>query len=496
MTKLNGWLANLLINRDQLNNSICLLFLILLGITLPFLLVTNIDSYFRGDINVFHSWANCWSHKIYVACQPKIPPNYPVAGLTLSAGLIHTITSIFDITERNTSDMIFRYYLAFFDSLNFLLFIWLASLMRFRFPIIIGFILLIIPSTWVGGAIWGQIDGIALFFCLLSTICFFKSWLTNDIDIESVKVWKSTMWLLLGNLSLSLYILTKQLAIFSLPFFFLLYMITVWKFWKNFHYRGLLWVFLTLFMFIFFFRYIDSLFEVPGQFHNSSYWFVWTGGGSEHGNKISGNGFNIWMFLGRDMWSSSRTPFFTLKLGNWKDDIAPYQAGIFLYSIFTAFLLFICCKCIWTILNKKIEFGQRDKADVHLIALLCFFHGLSHLGFNVLLTGTHERYLYLGYPFLLIAVTWFYTNKIAFSWQLTISCFFAAFAYGCFVFSMTGPLPKLLFPLQRHEFLASIHVFLLIFLLERSILVSQLGKKNSKVVSDPIVNEQKTTRTV
>ena len=118
--------------------------------------------------------------KMYQSCKPK-PPNYPVTGLALSAGAIHIIESIFNITDRDTSDSIFRYYLAFFDSLNFLLFIWLAKLMRFRFS---RFDRSYYPnySIHLGRrevAVWAQIDGISLFFCLLSVIGFFKSWVSE-----------------------------------------------------------------------------------------------------------------------------------------------------------------------------------------------------------------------------------------------------------------------------------------------------------------------------
>jgi hypothetical protein len=222
MKKINAKLTSLLIDQEQWNKSIFLWFLILLGIALPFLLVTFIDSYFQADVHIFHTWGECWIQRSYIDCQPKQPPNYPVAGLALSAGVIHTINSTFGITERTTVDLIFRYYLAFFDSLNFLLFIWLAKLMRFPFPIFIGMILLIIPSTWVGSAVWGQIDGISLFFCLLSVICFLKSWQFNDLDTGDKKAWKSGIYLFLGTGSFAIYILTKQLAIFSLPFFLLL----------------------------------------------------------------------------------------------------------------------------------------------------------------------------------------------------------------------------------------------------------------------------------
>lgn len=212
--------------------------------------------------------------------------------------------------------------------------------------------------------------------------------------------------------------------------------------------------------------YLDSLFEVASQFSNSSYRFVWQGGGSSHAGKISGNGFNIWMFLGRDMWSSSDVPFFTFNMGNLRNEISPYKAGTFLYRILMVFLLFTSLKKIVSIFRMTKSRENTPIIDSYLIALLCLFHGLSYLGFNVLLPGTHERYLYLGYPFLLIAGLWFYTNRLVFSWQSIIFCFITASAYGCFVFSVIGPIPDLLFAFRRHEFLASIHLFLMIFLLE------------------------------
>jgi hypothetical protein len=479
MRNLNAWLNNFLTDQKRWHKSIFLLLLILLGITLPFLLVTYIDYYSWGDIETFRDWSNCWGQKIYTACHSQLPPNYPVMGLAVSAGVIHTISSVFGITEPNTSTLIFRYCLAFIDSLNFLLCIWLASLMRFRHPIYIGLILLILPSTWVGSAVWGQIDGVLLFFCLLSVIGFFKSWSASGSEIGSQKAWKSGLFLLFGSLSLCLYLLTKQLALFSLPFFLLLALITVSKFWRRFRYRSLFWLSLALIGFILCFRYVDSLFEVPEQFHYSSYWFALKGFGSAYGNKISGDGFNIWMFLGLDMSSSSHVPFFTLEFGSWTDPISPYKAGIISYSIFVAFLLITSFRGILKILKKRIWIGQKDQSEGHLIALLCFFHGLCHLGFNVLLCGTHERYLYLGYPFLLISAAWFYTNQIVFSKQSVICCFLAAAAYGCFVFGFIKGLPPLLFPLRRHEFLASIHLFLLVFLLDQWLLICQLNQKIS-----------------
>jgi hypothetical protein len=165
-----------------------------------------------------------------------------------------------------------------------------------------------------------------------------------------------------------------------------------------------------------------------------------------------------------------------LKIGIWQNKISPHQAGIFLYSTLIAFLLFTSLRTIWQAVHSKNYAEQKNNTDAFLMTLLCFFYALSHLAFNVLLTGTHERYFYLGYPFLLISVMGFYYNYRIISGRLVLFCFFAAFAYGCFVFSIIGVIPAYLFPLQRQEFLASIHLFLLILLLDTWIQICYFNK--------------------
>ena len=216
------------------------LFLFIVGITLPLLLVNYVHYYYTNDVATFRGWAECmekFEQQIYLKCLPT-PPNYPVVGLFLSAGTIQAIKSVFNVTDSKTIDSIFRYYLVFFDLLNFILFTRLASLMRFRFPIFIGLIILIVPSTLVGGAIWGQIDGISLTFCLLATMVFFKSWLSNDVDSLEQSKWKNLFWLLFATLNLVIFILIKQLSLFSLPLFFILIVVTGYKFWQRFCYSS------------------------------------------------------------------------------------------------------------------------------------------------------------------------------------------------------------------------------------------------------------------
>jgi hypothetical protein len=436
--------------------------LIILGIILPFLLVKIIPSYFVDDVGAFHVWADCLRQNpqdIYSLCKP----DYPATGLLFSGGAIYLIKILIKATDRSIIDAVFRYYLACFDALNFLLLIWLASLLKFRFPVRVGLAILAVPSTWVGGAIWGQIDGISLFFCLLTTLGFFQFWVSlTKTEAPRFKFQKRNyLWLLLATTSLAIYWLSKQLTLFSLPFFCAIFLISTGKLWQYFRFKGIVIACFFIFLFTAFFSFLDSFFTIPESFHHSSYWFGWQQGFQP---SISGNGFNIWMFLGWPMSASPYFPFVRLNLGLWQTEISPYAAGIVLYAMFMVFLILTGFKAACRLLKSDLH--NREKSDTYLMSLLCLFLGLSYLGFNVLLTGTHERYLHLGYPFLLLAVTWFYSQNILFSWRLLIFCFAAAAAYGFFVLSViyNYKLVVILFPLKRHEFLASIHLFLLLLL--------------------------------
>ncbi|ACK66454.1 conserved hypothetical protein [Rippkaea orientalis PCC 8801] len=455
-------LNRLPINQEQWNPKNFDILLIILGIILPFILVTFLDSYSRYDVGVFEDWASCWGQEIYLECPTTLV--YPSGALIFSAGVIQGIKSLLSINDRHTVASVFRYFLAFFDSLNFLLWIYLAKMIHLRLAIVFAFIVLIIPSSWAGSSVWGQIEGISLFFCLASTIFFLKSWTKKQTNSHNKKAWKSGVWLLLGTPLLSIFILTKQWNIFSLPFFLLVFVVTVVQFWTNFGYRCIFWVLSALILLTLSFLYLDSFFLVVREFHHSSYWLIWTGPASNLIKKIAGNGFNIWIFLGRPRGSSSLVPFLTFNIGNWKSSLTPFKTGLFLYSMFIIFLLFTFYRNVLRVLQQNIMNKNLYQLNDYLIAILLFFHGLCHLGFNVLLSGTHERYLYLGYPSLLMAVIWFYTNKIVFSWHSTLLCFLAAFAYGCFVYSRIGNLPKFLILLQKHEFLGGIHFLLLGFL--------------------------------
>ena len=239
-------------------------------------------------------------------------------------------------------------------------------------------------------------------------------------------------------------------------------MVTAVKFWQNWKRKGLIVIGITLGVFAATFYWFDHTLAISDKFFGSSYYYIWTGGDINSRYIISANGFNIWIFLGRDPSSSSRIPFSLLWDNDFALNISPYDLGIAFYVAWSLFLL----GTLIVIAKKLLRNSFVNPLETHplLMAILFLYYGLSQLGFNVLLTGTHERYLYNGYPFLLLAGAWFFMKRLVFTWRLIGLTFLSAFIYGCFVFSIIGPLPGVFFAFSRHEFLASLHLFLLALL--------------------------------
>jgi len=122
-----------------------------------------------------------------------------------------------------------------------------------------------------------------------------------------------------------------------------------------------------------------------------------------------------------------------------------------------------------TLILKVYRFIMKNNSDPtrfsHIAALFIFSIGLSHLGFNVLITGTHERYMYHGYPFLMIALFYFWLSedKLKLRWVVLLAV--SALAYGVYVLSIISIKLSLFFPFQNLYFQAAMHLFLLVFFL-------------------------------
>ncbi len=318
--------------------------LLLAGVALPFVLVALLpNTYHKGDLMAYAVGLTAWRPSARAPiwnARPigrNSPLGYPAVGLWLSGGVVHGMRlvneSIFGRTlDAQTTDAFVRFYLAIFAALDFLLLAWLARLMRFQRPVLAAFLLMILPWMVVGGILWGQLDGMSLAGGLLAFIALWMAWQAA----AQRRIWPAGLWLLLASLSLVGFTLLKQLNTFALPFFLFLLALVVWAFWREMGGRGVGVALAVLLLAAGFFRLLDSRFELPPGSLGSTFWHGWRV--SPHGGVIAGNGFNLWVLLGRDMWSSSLEPFTALRLGAWRQEITPYHTGIVLYALLLGFL--------------------------------------------------------------------------------------------------------------------------------------------------------------
>ena len=431
---------------------------ILLGIALPFLIVSLIRSEYSSDIEIFIRWADCLRHgdgALY-----KIA-NYPVVGAIASGGAIEAIRSVFHVTAHTDLRRIFHFYLALFDALQFVLMGVLAGRIGARRPWAIALLIVALPSTWAGGSVWGQIDGITQVFFLCAI-------LACDACLASTSrrhFAGAQLAFGLGLTSCGLAMLTKQLSVFSLPWLFLAVFVCALQIRGEWGRKGLLaaapisaFVGGTLML-------ADRALTVPRGFGGSSFLFAWFGGGSEHARVISVNGFNLWTLLERDPLSSSTAPFAIPHTGMGQLVLAPKQCGEALFVGLTLVLLWLLVRLQDPVASLARLGRAWSPPERHMwTTSLLFVIGIENLLANVVLAGTHERYLYHAYPFLLLGGLCLWEMH-RLGWRPLAAIAAGAVFYGVFVFSLIGQIPGFLFFARRIEIIAVLHVVLLVVLL-------------------------------
>ncbi|MEZ5002975.1 MAG: hypothetical protein R2730_08050 [Chitinophagales bacterium] len=381
------------------------------------------DFYHHDDVNAFVDWAGKTEHfrDLY---STNCFCNYPIIGLLSSAGIV----KLFDFNVPA-----FLYFLTMIDLLNVLVIYWILKQLGVGLPGLWAGVIGLLPSTWAGGALWGQIDNVGQLFLLSIIAVIIRFNLSKKVTPKAF-----LLYLAVTGILLSLTFLTKQLLLFSLMPISFLVLATI-----SVHNEHKLIptikhiVFCTFFTLLPIFLF-DWWLNVPPQYHFSHLERVFLTG-SDHMNKISGNGFNIWILLDRDMWSSSEIPFL------WK--LTPKGVGLKLFLLvlilLTAFLGLHLKK------QTKIEFHKK-----WLLAFI-FYLAMINLSFNIFLSGTHERYLFHFYPYLLIVLLAL-KNK-----TYTFMAIIASGVYGFFVLSILSPTGYDV----GHQFTLLIHSILFLSLL-------------------------------
>lgn len=425
---------------------------LVLGILCPFLIVGLIGTYHTGDAGSFLEWSRPGIDDVY-----STSANYPVIGVLASAGALRALAALFHPVDNAAHIQLLRYFLAVFEVIQFLLLASLARTMGLRRPWLAALIVRLIPSSWVGSALWGQIDGVTQVFLLGNLVACARVWQSTRHN----RFRSAVAWLSAACLSLFLSLLTKQLAVFSLPWLCMALLICGVYVIQRWGWRGLAGIVVALVVALLVAGVIDQILHVDGH-HGSSLLYAWSDRGNvNHEGKIAGNGFNIWVLLGRDIWSSSAVPFVTWNWGSSIIELRPLGTGHALFVVASLLLVVLFVQAQHTWWGRIPRMADVDFKRV--LTTLIFALGLQNLALCVLLSGTHERYLYHGYFFLILAALRLWDVRRLRGATLTAILVGGA-CYGGFVFSIMAPLPDLLFALRRHEFQATLHLLLFITL--------------------------------
>ncbi len=426
--------------------------LCVVGLLFPFFILRMIDTFHYDDVRIFAQWADCWkadASNIYNLCPSA---NYPYIGMVFSAALISRLKDFFDLIDVDGVATYFRVVLAFFDALNFVMLALIARTLQIQHPIKVALIIEMLPSSWAGGALWGQIDAISQLFLLISLYCLLRAFQSAP-DSEA----KSVSYFFVSLLAIVACLLTKQLAIFSIFALAPLVIAVLVQFRSASKLARLLAVG-SILSAAGAFLILDRHLAIRG-FLGSSYLYVWLGGGSHHSQIIAGNGFNIWVLLNRYMGAPSSEPFFCSALFGRDLCLTPFFTGLAFFGAYTLVACVLCCQ----LARRTLMSCGGAQSNLFLIGCILFI-AMINLGFNVFLTGTHERYLYHFYPFLLVSAFALTSGKADSSPAMIGAYIGAAVLYGLFVLSIIETPPSWLLSILQPQFLAAVHFGLLLSL--------------------------------
>lgn len=418
-------------NKPLLQNAV-----LLLGISISAIMVIAFpELYHHSDVDAFMTWARHWDkgwNAVYESCQTC---NYPLVGMAASAGLFKFLW------KAGIPDAVwfFRMILAAVDGANVVLIYLLMRRFAIKDAALWAGIAGLSASAWVGGAVWGQIDGVSQFFILLVLL-----WIV--IGNKSSRI-NAPFFLGVSGLLTALLLLTKQLSVFSFFSLELLLLATIFlrrKRAAGFGWTAFLLACQGLCLFIW-----DLFLELPEPYR-SHLQLVW-GPRSDPGGRLSMNGINIWVFLDGSMGSSSHDPLFPGSTGVLLNLVTPFNLGILLFLVFAL----VITASLWFFLRRiRLEAAAGMEREIQLNFILHL--ALVNLGFNLWLTGTHERYLYHCFPFLLIACLGLMESDRRFSKPLLAAILLGSNLYGLFVFGVLQ---------GRWAWDYSVHRFVTVFIL-------------------------------
>jgi|GEM_PF-3875274 len=432
---------------------------IFLLILIPTVLLLVFSRHHIWDFKIYYRWSTSWSEGPKNVYQSGFLAKYPIGGVVLTAGAISAIRKILPGRSVEEVCRVFKAYLTVYDILSAFCLALILHLVGIPAPFFFSLLIFCLPSTWAGAALWGQIDNITQLFIRLSAAGFIIN-LKNIWSPPNCRTSPGDGYFpvayTLGVMGLVCGILTKQTFIFSIPgllvFWFTATSAILLRYGKSI--RPVL---LMVNLFAVLCLLIPEIFiRFPERsIHHLLY--IFREPLNPYGNKISGNGFNVWMFLMRPMDSPADIP---ICLG-----ISPRQAGYFLYLVFSGFLWLRLLRPVSRYLRQMSSGIRGWDGPGFTSALILIAIGIGNLSFNVLLTGTHDRYLYHTYPFLITGFLYLWKSGLMVNGKDIICLISAAVLYGGFIYArLDNNLNPLLQPYHIHLLLAAVHLSLLIWL--------------------------------
>lgn len=373
---------------------------------------------FAIDFESFGYWAKCLSRFVsppYTECSPQII-NYPTVGLYASGGVIELLKS-WGLKAAAVQHS-FQIYLGAVDAVSILAMYLLLRGLRISHAAWATLLFALLPSTRIGGSLWGQIDDVTQLF--LSAAFLFGLRCLKAVHKRNAS--KALRYFFALSVATVCAILTKQLAIFSLPALCILWLVCAYRISElvTTAALGISIVSVATALVV-----VDQLFPTPPGYYGSGLLYVFLRG-SNHVATVQAMGTNLFALLpipGHQP-STSAYPIFTI--GGITAKIIPLYFGYF--AFFTAVAV-AASRGIVAI--KRLPSLSPEQVVVATLAVAA----TMNLFMNAFLTGVHDRYLYhygfFVYPTLLALLR---------SRSLPTSLFALSvvhlFVYGCFVYQM------------------------------------------------------------
>lgn len=383
------------------------------GMLIPTIIIVLFPKFFHSsDLDEFWRWAQSWSlgwKNVYINCDRC---NYPFLGTFVSGGVI----SLMGVEKFKNIVVPFRLYLAVIDALNILAVYCILKKLKIRNSPLWAGIIGLLPSSWIGSSVWGQIDGVGQFFLLAMILLFI--WFNLSGKINPVRYYG---FIIVTGILMSLMLLTKQLMMFSLLTIGFMTLTNI-LFYSRKPSDIALSIFVVFIAFAVPVLLVDLSVNLKEPYFSHLQYILATG--SKHGDAISSFGFNIWIFFAPDPLGSSHVPI-NIKLGSISlFSLVPFVAGIYLFLLSNALLLYFYMKYFYRQYKNEMHFFNAEN-----ILFLLLHLALVNLSFNLFLTGTHERYLYYFYPFVIMACLGLFDQKIIYV-LLAGAALYGLFLYG------------------------------------------------------------------